>query len=257
LTRDFKTPQEMAAPKVEGNVKTWTQTVRATQAQVTQIPPFELPYFDAAKGVYSVARSEPVPIKVRPTEVVTAKDAEGGTEAQPERAPLKAWQEGITHNYEGLDVIEETSSGLATWIRSPAWLALLAGPPAAYGLLLAGVLLARRRNADPAAAESRRALPMLRRDLRRGHDDPPAAAQALKRYLGRKLHVPSGAMTSADACREIEAAGLEATLAREIRDLLERCEAHRYARGAAGAADLDDLRRRVARLARQVERGLR
>ena len=55
--------------------RTYSTTLRATSDRVTRVPPVELAYFDTRAGEYRVARSQPIPLTVRPTRQVTAGDA--------------------------------------------------------------------------------------------------------------------------------------------------------------------------------------
>jgi hypothetical protein len=50
-------------------------TIRALDTGITEIPPVKVPYFDSAEGAYRVARSEAIPIEVRPSRIVTLEDA--------------------------------------------------------------------------------------------------------------------------------------------------------------------------------------
>ena len=256
MARDFRVPKDMASPKIEAGAKVWTQTVRANHAKVTAIPPIDLPYFDAGKGEYAVARSEAIPLEVRPTKVVTARDAEGTASAAPVRSRLKAWTQGIAHNYEDLSVLDDQSAGPLAWIRSPLWMALLGAPPGLYLVLLAATVTVRRRRADPAAIEARRAQGVLRRELA-GCRDPAALLDAVKGYLGRKLRTASGAITFADTSASLVARGVAPEKVAELRDLFEACEAHRYAGGASSPQDAGELARRARDLLGRIERDLR
>ncbi|MCP5112400.1 MAG: protein BatD, partial [bacterium] len=81
LARDFKIPPERAAGVVKGSAKSFTQTIRAKHSDVIEIPPIELAYFDADSGSYKVARTAAVPLTVQGTRIVTARDAEGFSDA--------------------------------------------------------------------------------------------------------------------------------------------------------------------------------
>ena len=81
LSKDFKIPDERAAGKtVGGSKKVFTQTIRAMRQSVDEIPAIELPYFDTETAQYRIAKTEPIPIHVRPTKIVTVlmRKVEGG-----------------------------------------------------------------------------------------------------------------------------------------------------------------------------------
>ena len=136
LIHDFKIPAEMSPGKVEGGVKTFTQTFRAKHPDVTAIPPIELSYFDVKQKKYATARSEPIPLSVSATRVVTVQDAEGTQVTEEVKSELESFASGIAHNYEDLSVLENHAYGPAMWISSPLWLSLLGGPPTLFLMLL-------------------------------------------------------------------------------------------------------------------------
>ena len=263
LARDFKIPKDMAPGKVEGHVKVFTQTVRAVSADVSRIPPVRLSYFNTTTGRYETATSKPIPLTVRMTKVVTAQDAEGhGPLAAGGRA-LEAWSRGIAHNYEDLSVLQNQRCGPEAWLESPVWLCAIGALPGVYFALLLSVGMLRRRNADPLAQRSRKAYATLMRDLRAGrgeiasasHDQVCAAVlDALRRYLGGKLRIPSGALTYADVEARLRALGVSAEALAALKGLFEQCVAGRYAGAASSAGDLDAMTRRAGEVAGSIER---
>jgi hypothetical protein len=262
LARDFRVPEEMAAGEVQGDAKVFTQTIRAARADVAQVPPIELPYFDTGTGRYSVTRSDPIPLTIHSTRVVTAQDAEG-RDLAPVTSELREWGEGIAHNYEDLGVLVNQRYGLATLVLAPRWAAGALGPPVLYLLLLAGTIAVRRSRAHPEARRARHAFGDLRRALGR---IGPAAGQpeacrgvlsALREYLGSRLSMPAGALTYRDAAPVLHARGVADEQLALLEGLMQECEAGHYAGGSGAAADPASLCRRAVGLARQIERKLR
>jgi len=261
LARDFKVPHEMAPGKIEGPVIAFTQTVRARSDTVTAIPPIELPYFDAATGTYAVARSQPIPITVSSARVVTAADAEGNALPGSAAAALQTWTAGIAYNYEDLSVLENLAYGPHTWIRSPAWIALLAGLPLAYAFLALAATLHRRRSADPASARARRAeRAFLARLGEVAHRDPHASPglhdavlQALRQYLGDKLRLPAGALTYRDVTGVLAARGVTAETRARLEGLFSAYEAQRYAGLPPAGTDSSRLLEEARAVVRELE----
>ena len=260
FARAFKIPKERAEAKSEGTAKVFTQSVRATRDDVAAVPPIELAYFDTKTGRYAVARSEPIPLTVHATKVVTARDAEG-REGAPVTSELKALSEGIAYNYEDLGVLESQDHGLRSVVRDPFWLAVTGIPFAAYLVLLGATAAARRRRADPAAREARRAFRDLRaavRPLRSAEGDTSAGVlDALRTYLGAKLTVPAAAITHADIEQPLRQRGVPDDTLASLRSLFERCEAGRYAGAAAEDGQHAQIVDDTLRLARDLERRLR
>lgn len=264
LNRDFKIPQEMAPGTVEGNRKMFSQTIRATHADVKEIPPVELAWFNPESRRYEIAKSRPVPITVRATRVVTAADAEG---LQPVSAgsELEAWSKGIAHNYEDEGALKNFLYGPTTRFRSPLWLSLLGIPPLIYFGTLVTISTVRRRHADPLAVRARKAYPAFAARLRaiRNHaqtDATPTCPQvldAVRSYLGARLRVPAASLTYADAEPGLKDNGADADTMTSLKNIFEQCEAGSYAGGGAATRAPADLLERAQRTVRKLEHTLK
>ena len=238
LVEDFKVSDEPAAPVVQVGSAVFTQTIRALNDRVNAIPPLDLSFFDVDEGMYRTVQSAPIPLVVRATREVTAADAVGGGNGASAATEVETRVEGIGHNYEDSGVLTDQGVGLPDRLRHPAWLAALLGPMAIY-LGLAAVQVARRRSgADTADRRRRRALREARRELRAASDDTSTEAtrtsRAVHGYLAATFDVPAAGLTPADAERLLRARGVPQATA--VRELLERCDAARFAGLGLGAA---------------------
>ena len=265
LARDFKIPQERAAGAVEGRTKVFTQTLRAKHSEVKRIPPIELSYFDPGSGRYAIARTEPIPLTVHATRLVTARDAEGMAGGESIQTELESLEGGIAHNYEGFDALENQQAGPAAWLRSPGWMVLIGLPPLAYFGLLGFTLFSRARAADPAARRARRSFRELTNSLKTVESSNGRSAEqldslllgALRQYVGGRLGLPSGAITFKDVKPVLEERGADAETVAALGTLFERCEAGRYAGGALAGADAPATARRIVEVAKELEGSLR
>ena len=238
LVEDFKVSDEPAAPVVQVGSAVFTQTIRALNDRVNAIPPLDLSFFDVDEGMYRTVQSAPIPLVVRATREVTAADAVGGGNGASAATEVETRVEGIGHNYEDSGVLTDQGVGLPERLRHPAWLAALLGPMAIY-LGLAAVQVARRRSgADTADRRRRRALREARRELRAASDDTSTEAtrtsRAVHGYLAATFDVPVAGLTPAEAERLLRARGVPQATA--VRELLERCDAARFAGLGLGAA---------------------
>ncbi|MBN1674406.1 MAG: BatD family protein [Kiritimatiellae bacterium] len=264
LARDFKIPTEMADGTIEGNRKVFTQTIRAMDARVREVPAIDLPYFDTEAGEYRVARTQPVPLTVHETKVVTARDAEG-LEPTAAGSSLEAWSKGIVANYEGPDVLEDHRFGPAAWGRSPGWILLIGFPPLAYFALLAFTVVVRRQYADPMAVRARKAYGNATRALadaraRTGAGDPQGHAlvlNAITAYLAARLRRPAGVLTFRDVEGPLQRRGVEPDTLAGLKRLFEQCEAGRYAGASLTAADVNALIDQAGELAGRLEKRLK
>lgn len=258
LARDFKIPAEMAPGEVEHGVKVFTQTIRATRSDVTEIPPIELACFDTATEKYTTVRSKAVPITVRETKVLTARDAEG-VDPITIKGELKMVREGIAHNYDGFDALDNQQFGMATFVQSPWWAASVAAPLAAYLILLVWVTGHRRRHADPLMREAKRAHKRFTAAVKLLGGDADAQSKVLeeiRRYLGARLHLPAAALTYRDVNPALRRRGVDDNSLAALEALFRECEAGHYA-GAGVATEGTPLGRRSLTLIAQIERGLR
>ena len=234
LVEDFKVSDEPAAPVVQDGSAVFTQTIRAINDRVNAIPPLNLSFFDVDEGMYRTVQSAPILLVVRATREVTAADAVGA----PAGTEVETRVEGIAHNYEDAGILTDQGVGLPDRLHHPVWLAVLLGPMAIC-LGLAAVQVARRRSgADTADSRRRRALREARRELRAASDDTSTEAtrtsRAVHGYLAATFDVPVAGLTPVEAERLLRARGMPQAAA--VRELLERCDAARFAGLGLGAA---------------------
>jgi hypothetical protein len=264
MARNFKIPEEMAPGKLEGNAKVFTQTIRAIRPDVKEIPPIELSYFDSTDGRYKVVRTKSIQLNVKGTKVVTLQDAEGREPTQA-GSELKVSRDGIAYNYEDTSVLENQNFGLKELLQSPFYLALGIVPPTVYGLLLTGVVVYRRRQADPAGVKSRRAYRELSKRingcLKKNHNRDSEAfsdlLEAARYYLGDKLRLPAGALTWGDVEPCLTKQSVDPEIIRGLKSIFDDCEAHRYTKLVGSFDDLSATAQRLSDLARKLERSLK
>ena len=244
LARDFRIPQDRAAGTVKGRSKVFTQTIRATHTGVTQIPPIDLSYFNPESGAYETAVTEPIPVNVKGTKIITARDAEGFSSGGVIQTELETLEGGIAHNYEGFDAIENQVQGIEAWFRSPLLTAFIALPPFTYFALLAFVSF-KRRQSDPALRKARLAYRELSRTLKKlpgTISDPEqqdaALLAALRQYLADRLSLPVASLTFADVRKHLDERSLDSEVISNLESVFTRCEAGRYAPGGLAEKDL-------------------
>jgi hypothetical protein len=232
LVEGFRVAAETAPGVLEGSAKVFTRVLRAQRADVSQIPPIELPYFDSTSGRYEVARSEPIPLRVRETRVVTAADAEGGADSPAPASKLEVEERpgGLRFNYEGPALLRDHSFDLALAFASPATLTVLAAPPAAMAAVVGLAAIRRRAAAHAPATRRRRALADARDALDHPADDPASVATsvsaALRGYVAAKFDRAGETLTGREAAELVRAAVPDA--ADPLASILGRCEAALY-----------------------------
>ncbi len=257
LARDFKIPQDRATGETIGKTKVFTQTIRAFRPDVTQIPAIELPYFDTNIGEYKIARTNPIPITVKETRVITALDAEGRSLPMTSTSEVETWTKGIAYNYEDPSVIQNQSTGFSL-VRSPVWVAGVLVPPGFYLILLFATTIVRKNQADPLAALSKKAYARLCADLKKMVAAESESAKidmildGLRHYLGARLRISSQAIVFADVRNRLNEKGVSDDVLDALKSIFDACEAGRYA-GANSSADVALLSEKTLDIAKKLE----
>lgn len=222
--------------------KTFTWAVVPERAGRIEIGPIEYGFFDPEVGEYRVARTGVLALEVAP-----ADSAAGGPVAPEALAALRS----------------EPRPDPFQALRGAAGAALAITP-----VLLAGAFLLARRSRDRARALPSR--PALRRRLHARLDELAAPDQigvprffddvdvAVRDWLADRLGRPS--LRSAEGIaltRELEAAGVSASLAGAARDLIERLERARFQPNAPLPVERERLIQRLREALDRIDRTAR
>jgi hypothetical protein len=238
LTRGFKVPQDPLAGQVRGDVKVFTQSIRAKSDQVTEIPPIPFAFFDPQREEFVTIRTDPIPLKVKPADTLSVSHIVDAGVGPPVADSLTEVERGIVANYGGIDEL------LAQQAFSPGWrsMATLGIPPAVW---LFGWLIRRRRWRllhDESYARRRSAKRTALRSVHEAARTGAAAsaarlAAAATGYVADRCNLPAGGLTRAEAIEHLMRRGASRELVAELNQFLERCEAMQYAAGASASGD--------------------
>lgn len=251
----FRVTGNTSKPTLAGDSLVWTLTVRPTASDVNAIPVIELPYFDPTSGKYEIARSQPVPLEVRATRVVTAGDAVGNTPTTAVGEVIETRTSGLAANKESMDTLIDQRFDLVSSLTTPSTLIVLGAPPIAYASIVL-VRVARRRSATNGhAARSRRVIPEALATIESAPtDDPHACASAVSVALRRAIasvvhHVGSPeSLTPQEA--QLKLASRDQALGKQAHDVLARCDAARF--GGLSGGDAQTLRHDAATVVRSL-----
>lgn len=202
LTSSFKMPSEISAGKIEGNSVVFTQTIRSLNDFVTEIPSLEIPYFDTLKGIYSVARSEGIPITVVKGSAVRVEGTVSSSISEMQQEIVQASNNGINYNYKNVNILENKSFGFKALKRFPLNLLLII-PPLFYLAVLIFTLakkskyFVRRLGRKNALSEISRELKKI--DLNDGSEESGNKVKIVfLNFIANKLSVTSGSITEKD-----------------------------------------------------------
>jgi hypothetical protein len=233
LNSNFKMPSQKASPTIEDGCKIFTQTLRVSNNNVKRIPSISLAYFDAAKGTYAVAATQPIELDVEETKVLTAADVEG-QEPTSVSKQVEAVREGLSANYEQLDALENVGFSALAAVVSPGYLSLWALP---LLVLISSAALKvithdsperqarrRRRNACPAAVAR-----LKKAQKSEGGERLDDVALAVRQYVADRFDGTAASLTAEECYEIVRAACGDAESAAALRDILSQCETARYA----------------------------
>ncbi len=236
IAHDFAIRENTPLGRVSAGSREFEYTLRARHASVSEIPAIELYYFDPGSSSFRVARSQPIPLSVTATHVVTSQDAEGDQTPPPEESPpLPAEPSGgIAHNYDDPRGLRPQYAGLRAVTGRPGILAvvivsllLLAGPatwPMAGPRITAYL-------ADP----KRVAFQSCREALRELHHEPDPARilggimTEVRRYLATRLGMPGASATPFEMAEALRGRGVTDGPVPRLLSILSVCEQTSYA----------------------------
>jgi len=256
LAANFKIPTQKASPTIQNAYKVFTQTIRANNDKITEIPPIPLAFFDADKGEYTVAKSEPIKLKVSPTKILTTNDLEGRDFA-PVNKEVEAIKKGLSANYEGLDVLENMAFSPLAATVSPGYAALWSLPLTALLLSLLIRLFTHTTPEKTALKRRRQAYGKAVSQLKKISSAQPQQwhellVSTMKQYIGQRFDKMAGSLT-ADDCHEIIAnTTQDIQTADKYRETIAGCEAVRYASADANV-DTGQIKE-VIELVRTIEK---
>jgi len=229
LTKNFKIPSQRSSPTIENGCKVFTQTIRANNDKVGEIPSIPLAFFDADKGKYVVAKTRPIKLEVAATKILTSADLQG-RQFETVSKEVEAIRKGLSASYEGLDVLENRGFSPLAATVSAGYAVLWGGPLAALVLSILYRLFT-CKTAERAQQKRRRkaASKAIGRLKKTGPLDPQQLAGLMRQYIGERFDKVAGSLTADDCRAVVSAATGDTRTADRFADFLARCEEARYA----------------------------
>jgi hypothetical protein len=233
MAANFKIPSQKASPAIDDGFKVFTQTIRANNDKVSEIPPIPLVYFDAEQGKYVTAKTEPIKLEVAPTKILTNADLEGSNFV-PVNREIEAIKKGLSANYEDLDALNNMSFSPLAALSSPRYAAIWTVPLLG---LISSFLIKLFSHTSPEKIAARRhrqacgkALGQLRKlDANEATRQNEMLASIMKNYIGEKFDKTAGSLTPDDCYDAIIAATQDSQIAERYRAAIADFEAGRYA----------------------------
>jgi hypothetical protein len=235
LADNFKVPAQKSSPSIENGFKVFTQTIRANNDEVTEIPSIPLAFFDPDKGRYLIVGTDPIPLEVAHTKVLTSADLEG-EEFVPVNKEVEAIKKGLSANYDAIDVLENMAFSPLSAAISSGYTVIWAVPFAAL-MVSALIKIFTHTTPEKIAVRRRRQArgSAIGRLKRLGSESSQQQAELLvsvmKEYIGERFDKIAGSLTAEDCFEIIRDNTQETRYAEKYREIITECETARYASG--------------------------
>ncbi|HCO96471.1 MAG TPA: hypothetical protein DIU00_21445 [Phycisphaerales bacterium] len=269
LAANFKIPSQKASPTIDNGFKIFSQTIRANNDQVKEIPPIPLAYFDTEQGRYVTAKTEPIKLEVAPTKILTNADMEG-SDFTPINREIEAIRKGLSANYEALETLDDMGFSPLAALGSPGYAVIWALP--LLGLVSSFMAkIFSHTSPEKTAARRRRqacgkALGQLKnlcvegvptsnrwQDARDTMQQNEMLVSIMKQYIGDRFNKTAGSLTPDDCYDAIMVATEDSQSAVKYKEIIDGFEAGRYA-PVEIKIDTDKIKQ-VSELVRSIEKG--
>lgn len=257
---NFSIPTEQSLPKVNGNRKVFTQTIRAGNDKLKEIPPIPLSFFDVDKGRYVSVFSEPIPLEVAPTMVVTAAQAQGW-DINDQTSQIEAVHRGIRANiYDQRKLLENAVFSPLAALTAGRYIALWCG---SFVVFLAAGVIRYSRHDSPERHRTRRQAAACRSavsNLARlspedAGNNKDQIAEILRRYIGDRFDRIAQSLTARDCRQILTEQRLDAELTENFCKTLEYCEHSQFAGDHAESRQI--IPRELIRQIRMLDKNLK
>ena len=231
LVNNFKIPSEKASPEIKGNTVIFTQTIRAENDSVCEIPPIPLSYFDVDSAKYITVSTKPIPLEVAETEILTATDLQGADGTAVSRR-IEAIQKGISANYDMIDFENYRKFELpGTLISLGSIYTYIWGVPLVVLIGSIVIKISTYKNENAIAVRKRKkACVNAVAQINKAADDEKyeLILTALRQFIADRFDKKAGSLTAVD-CKDIIAEKANDDLAGQFADIFTKCQAARFA----------------------------
>jgi hypothetical protein len=233
LAANFKMPTQKASPTITNGLKVFTQTIRPDNNHANVIPSIPLAYFDPETNSYSVAKTKPIKLDLKPSKRLTAADIEGKDFA-PINKEVEAIKKGLSANYESPDVLENMSFSPVGALISPGYAPLWVVPLGILILSSVAKLLTSTSPEKVASKKRRQACSKTVNQLKKISSTDTTQQNELvvsimKQYIGDRFDKMAGSLTPDDCYDIIITATKDTEIADKFSRTIAEYEAVRYA----------------------------
>ncbi|WP_230274892.1 BatD family protein [Rhodopirellula halodulae] len=257
LTADFKVSDQPLPGFVQDNMKVFAPTIRPKHEGVTEIPPIEFHFFNPETESFEVVKSEPIPIRVRPSEKlsldsIVANGRRGGGQSEEASGAGQGGSDANGFRADGIWDIFKTSDAIESVpVRNALPLGwLLAVCP---GLVWLGLVVWQSRGRWTTwlaqwKSPARKAVLAMEQA-----DDAFTMGEIMDEYLRRQFGSDRKSSSWLSGVGGVRVAGAYG-LAAEVESFLNRCQCQETVIPPESTAAIEELRFRGMALIGQLEK---
>lgn len=245
---DFEWPEGEIAGVTDDQQKQFRVSLKIKNENVTEIPPLEFSWFDPRRGEYETVTSAPIPIEVKPGEVVTSADvfssARPADSARDEPSPGRKASIDLSIETDPDRLLESKGSAVTL-----SWILYLSG----LGMVGVAWAWARFKRTDRSGNRVQRSVQKCVQQIRRLDEDQlscgelAAKLRELQVLLRESWEARTGTVRSGDA-------GWQGSgLIDELDRLIGRCDAIAFRPDPATREERNELLQSARELAARVQ----
>lgn len=210
------------------NQLSFTYSIRAVNENVEEFPSVEASYFDVEREKYVTLRSEPIPLKIEQSEQLASGQIVSSVNPRPHKT-LESTADGVFANDSSLSSLRNEAIHVGRWAMG--WGTMMG----AYAIASLLIRHQQQLHRDPSRTRRRGAAEQARATMRQAAaaTDKQATANAVRDSLVGLIAAVADqtaeGMTPRETHDQAISAGLDDSLAKQLQDLLEQCDAVRYA----------------------------
>ncbi|MBI9017699.1 MAG: protein BatD [Phycisphaerae bacterium] len=244
---NFKIPNEIDKPTIENGIKTFKYIIRATNAEINEIPAVPLSFFDTNKDQYITVASEPIAIKVKAAEFHSSTQAIGNDIIiNPTVTLVESSAQGIAANHNGPELFQQNHFSLLATIWNPITIAILALPFVLFCIAL-GVRIANssnpvRHRQKLRSNAGRNAIATLNKIKTSDTDKLNLAAlEALRTFIADRYDRTAQSLTENDCKELLTNDNYNQQLIDEFVNFFQQASQTRYAAGNCRPVNIDQI----------------
>lgn len=230
-----------ATEETIGDTRRFTYSLRPRHAQITELPPLPISYFDVEQEQFVTLQTPSIPIEITDADKLAAEDIALATPPAKTTNPIETRLEGIFANITDPRQLRDEA------VHPDRWFAGLGGLAGLFFITALVAQQVRRRQSDSSRNRRRGAETLARSRLRAARACATAGSKrntaeqlssALIGVVGDMTNAPAGSLTSDDAAQRLEQLGIATDCVTRLRAVLQDCDGARY---GAGERSLDQL----------------